>query len=313
MADVLTGVPIGGPGSPGELGAMLPAVFKGGQSILWSPAGRGDVTTFYQALAIVQASKAPTRIYVDQRAGDPPLFVPAGRYEMHGGGFSCSGFGDPSVNAIQCDRAVTFRNLYNIGPTKLIGQNRRTVFIDEGPLLENDSTNPGSSPPIYILREGATLRNNGSDGAMIDIGPAGFAFLGILNSGGVENGDALGSFASLAPGEVFGIATQGSEPNIDTHTVRGGPGSVVGLLHGGNIPAPISAALFTPFFTGTLVNLPSQQDGCSGATAYRPSGVLGPIPSGCMYFDTTLGIPVWWTGPDSGTPNIWVDATGAAA
>lgn len=42
----------------------------------------------------------------------------------------------------------------------------------------------------------------------------------------------------------------------------------------------------------------------SGATANRPTNGMQ---AGDSYFDTTLGIPIWYSG--SG----WVDATGAAA
>ncbi len=41
----------------------------------------------------------------------------------------------------------------------------------------------------------------------------------------------------------------------------------------------------------------------SGATAERPAVQLH---VGQMFFDTTLGIPIWWDGTD------WVDATGSA-
>ena len=48
----------------------------------------------------------------------------------------------------------------------------------------------------------------------------------------------------------------------------------------------------------------------SGTTTSRPtSGDLATLPNsgiGFMYFDTTLGKPVWWKGV------AWVDATGAA-
>lgn len=43
----------------------------------------------------------------------------------------------------------------------------------------------------------------------------------------------------------------------------------------------------------------------SGTTANRPNAAL--IDLGAMYFDTTLGQPIWSDG------TIWVDATGAAA
>jgi len=45
----------------------------------------------------------------------------------------------------------------------------------------------------------------------------------------------------------------------------------------------------------------------SGTTAQRPTQFLW---VGRPYFDTTLGFPVWWTGP--AVPD-WVDSTGAPA
>jgi hypothetical protein len=45
-----------------------------------------------------------------------------------------------------------------------------------------------------------------------------------------------------------------------------------------------------------------------GAPAFGPSinrPALGDTDAGATYFDTTLGKPIWWSGPQ------WVDATGA--
>ncbi len=42
-----------------------------------------------------------------------------------------------------------------------------------------------------------------------------------------------------------------------------------------------------------------------GITANRPpESVQAPLPIGQFYFDTTLGIPIWWDGTD------WVNASG---
>jgi len=43
----------------------------------------------------------------------------------------------------------------------------------------------------------------------------------------------------------------------------------------------------------------------SGVTANRPiENIQVPLAIGQLYFDTTLGYPIWWDGAD------WVDATG---
>ena len=46
----------------------------------------------------------------------------------------------------------------------------------------------------------------------------------------------------------------------------------------------------------------------SGVTANRPV-LTDPQYTGQMYYDTTLNLPVWWTGVGA----IWNDATGAPA
>lgn len=43
-----------------------------------------------------------------------------------------------------------------------------------------------------------------------------------------------------------------------------------------------------------------------GATAARPTG-LGTDDIGYYYFDTTLGLPVWWTG------TVWHNGAGSVA
>lgn len=52
---------------------------------------------------------------------------------------------------------------------------------------------------------------------------------------------------------------------------------------------------------GAILSRPRSLDNADGTTAQRPTAVS----VGFMYFDTTLGKPVWWKGA------VWVDATGA--
>ena len=56
------------------------------------------------------------------------------------------------------------------------------------------------------------------------------------------------------------------------------------------------------FNVGVSNNLIALYTPSSGITADRPSTDLQ---IGQQYFDTTLGIPIWWDGTN------WVDATGA--
>ena len=52
---------------------------------------------------------------------------------------------------------------------------------------------------------------------------------------------------------------------------------------------------------GIILARPTSLDQADGTTANRPTA----RPTGFMYFDTTLGRPIWWNGAS------WVDATGA--
>lgn len=292
---------------------VTPTTIPGeGGGLLWSPAGRGDAMTWDDVMVAITASNVPLSIYTEQRAGDPGLTIPAGRYECKGSLITSENLGDDALDMIVCARGVLLRNLKLSGAVGLQGNNLRSFISDDGPLLDNDPSVPRSSPPIYIVREGAQYINNGT-GPLVDI-PAGMGVvLGALNGGGFSNGTLSGSFAHLSAGQVVILAASGLTPQFDTNTVTGDAGAgLVALDHSGNVPVPIAPALF-PLFTGTVTNAPQTQSGCSGATAFRPGGLLGPTPSGCMYFDTTIGKPVWWTGPDSATPNIWVDSTGAPA
>ena len=55
-------------------------------------------------------------------------------------------------------------------------------------------------------------------------------------------------------------------------------------------------------------NVNTALPGClgTGITSKRPTG-LGTTHTGGFYFDTTLGLPVWWTG------SAWHNGAGAAA
>lgn len=64
------------------------------------------------------------------------------------------------------------------------------------------------------------------------------------------------------------------------------------------------------FFAGTLlenrISSSNLVNWANGTTAARPAGPSYPPVVGQVYFDTDLGIPIWWDGA------AWVDATGAA-
>lgn len=67
-----------------------------------------------------------------------------------------------------------------------------------------------------------------------------------------------------------------------------------------------NAAQFTRewFSWANQVTRAANVDYGAGATADRPTGTL---PTGARYFDTTLGLPIWWDGA------AWILADGSPA
>ena len=55
------------------------------------------------------------------------------------------------------------------------------------------------------------------------------------------------------------------------------------------------------FFTRVSTNINVLSVPAAGDTASRPINKVG---VGQLYFDTTLGLPIWWNGTD------WIDAAG---
>lgn len=117
-------------------------------------------------------------------------------------------------------------------------------------------------------------------------------------------------------GEIVGVATE------DIANNSSGRVTTFGILHDLNTSAFTDGALLYSSSTGTLTTsvtgsfvgyvlnatsgagtvlaLPKSTDQLDGTTAARPTTV----PVGMMYFDTTLGIPIWWNGTN------WVNASG---
>ena len=79
------------------------------------------------------------------------------------------------------------------------------------------------------------------------------------------------------------------------------PAGTIALAGPSTVPG---APLITPDAINMAVNtaLATKVEAASGTTAARPTG-LG---VGTPYFDTTIGVPIWWNG------TIWVNSAGGA-
>lgn len=117
-------------------------------------------------------------------------------------------------------------------------------------------------------------------------------------------------------GEIVGVATQDIANNAtgrvttfgilhDLNTSAFSDGNALYCSSTGTLTTTVTGSfvgyvLNANAGAGTLLALPSSADQLDGTTAARPTTV----PTGLMYFDTTLGIPIWWNG------TAWVNASG---
>lgn len=123
--------------------------------------------------------------------------------------------------------------------------------------------------------------------------------------------------ADNGQGGIFGVLTHNLANNTDglvttfglvreLNTSAFAEGDLLYSTAAGDLSTAVSSS-----FVGTVTTAHASQgvilvrtrsfDNADGTTAQRPPAVS----IGFMYFDTTLGKPIWWKGA------VWVDATGA--
>lgn len=105
----------------------------------------------------------------------------------------------------------------------------------------------------------------------------------------------VGSGTTWVTHAVSGDATLASGGGLTLATVNGNVGTFGDATHVAQVT--LNAKGLTTAAANVLITIPTP---LSGNTAGRPVT----HPTGTIYFDTTLGIPVWWDGAQ------WVDATG---
>jgi hypothetical protein len=135
---------------------------------------------------------------------------------------------------------------------------------------------------------------------------------GVVLTGATCSGNALSNFSIYGSGNglrlqtsatnnsIANINLSGNTAGLNVATDTGSGNSYANINTFSNTTAAIiaEAVAATQLFTAANFQLRS------GTTANRPGSGLGKT-TGYMYFDTTLGIPIWWNAPN------WVDATGA--
>jgi hypothetical protein len=267
-------------------------------SVVWAPGqapGGSRVQTWEQVMAAVASSQTPLTIWIDRVAGDPPLTVPPGVYEMKNAtiiGRQLDALDEKII--ILADGAV-LRNLRQLsGSVGLLGN------PTAAPCLEWDPISP-FEPPVLLLSEGAVFSNAGTH-AMVDV-TAGFVLVNVNRGGYIAPPVPAAPGIALADGSMLILFVLNGVQQLDDTFLGGTAASVLLLASDGTLPLPLPAL---PMFAGLTLNAGGSAAGGGGPTALRPLGIIPgtELSVGTTFYDTTIVKPVWWDGTQ------WVDVNG---
>lgn len=260
----------------------------------WSPAGQGDVTTWAQVMDRVAASKTSCKIGL--RIGET-YHIPSSSdyYPLN---FASFEMGVGAGTEVHIDEGATLLDCGGAeGPAVFKGYSSDAEYPS---FHYSVFDNPTGAPGVLLLQFGATLKQQGTsplaiipDNLMLVLAAR---YGSPFDPGGLPNQETI----RLEGTGILLLTTIGTLPNIPDDYISGGASSLIGVQHdgAGKFPANQSA------FLGSAFNLPLGNFGGSGPTGFRPSGFFGPTPEGCSYFDTDVGLPLWYRGAQ------WVDAAG---
>ena len=150
----------------------------------------------------------------------------------------------------------------------------------------------GKNTTGSTILDGRAVRITGGQGSS--------ALIGLDRGFGEIVGVATEDIANNASGRV---TTFGILHNLNTSAFTDGDSlysSTTGTLTTTPTGSFVGYVLNANPSNGEIIALPRTFDHVDGTTAQRPTVV----PTGFMYFDTTLGIPIWWNGAD------WKNASG---
>jgi hypothetical protein len=180
-----------------------------------------------------------------------------------------------------------------------------------GVVLVGTSTGGGVTPPLdwdvigvhpngfLIASGGGRIRNDGT--VPMAIVPNGRRMqVGTIWNGFLQDGAFSAPIVQLGVGSGLFVPLQYASPGNIGPTVFGSvdASSTIDIENDGGFD--FTAVASWTNFTGTVVNTAFDLQGGAGPTAYRPINTS----NGVKYFDTDLGLPIWW----SDTLVAWVEA-----
>ena len=270
-----------------------------------------DWATMFAAIALLPLGEQPVVSVVDTTGVPLPIplaGMPVNGWNMRGGSI-ISFYRATGQVTLDAPAGVMFDMLLEIGNGLVL-----TVAPAIGTGVLNFSLIPDGGAFVFTIGLGAVVINSGAGALIRTRGNALSPSTNVLALFGCSMG-ALFLPASTGPlielvaddGAVLAfVNTLGGVPIFPAAAPVLGGGPLSNLI----VIADSSATLPSEWSVGYTGGNPptvflTMRNGLAGTTALRP--VTPPMFVGTMYFDTTIGFPIWWDGA------IWVDAAGAPA
>lgn len=254
--------------------------------IVWNPVAApepGQYGTWAEVYAAIQGTTGLVDVYIDTSVNT--AVIPVGTYDLEGRVTFTGLRSSPSVGVLELfDGAVLNDVLGFRGPLGI--RTNQTL----APALTF------STPATLWLFDNAIFDNQGAV-PMIDRNNQ-YLRINVRNGAGFDGNTPMLSAENVG---TYAILGYGAPLLPDDMAADDGTGSI--LFQGDSTLILPTFAAFTGAVTDTRESRADRLFPSSGATVDRPTDAF----TGQMYFDETLGTPIWWTGA------AWVDSAGAPA
>lgn len=260
--------------------------------IVWNPAGGGDATTWAEVMALVTSAKGGCEIVIatsSASAGVSTYTIPSGTHDMKASTFRSGGVAGYAVYWVVLAAGAVLHDLRKLDGVRVQGNSTAAACLTFHVL--------GGISQSIELDNAAQLVNNGSI-AMIATSNVFFTLV-TKNTSGIVGGvgkpvfDLGGAFGGLA------ISIRSAALAVGANSVSGVSACAVIYNHDGS---RVGALQTLSEFAGTQYNAPVTTNGGNGPTAARPPtgsipfGEMSPVPTGCVYYDTTLARNLVFSG-----------------
>ena len=278
---------------PPSVGDSVLVVFRPG-----APSNGENVATWAEVQAAIASTGGLILVIIDNALA--PAIVPAGSITECFGKTVFSAGNSMSAGAqLQIQDTAVIRNPSAIQYGLVVDCEALTTT----PLVFDQGR--------FILEKGGVISNRATSlvACIRVLAPNTNFVLPLLTSGVLDNSLAPAvPVVDLDPNVqmILPILQAIATPLLGT-SIRGGVTTGLQVGHDASTPV-VPQSLFAGTFGEFRLDRAEALLPSAGVTASRPV-LTDPLYAGQMYYDTTLNIPVWWTGVGA----IWNDATGAPA